>query len=139
MENNLPEINLIDLISEKHLALRKKVAELDDSGLNKTETHILSVLESHPYLSISEISRHIHLSRQGAHKSVQGLLERELIETVDSEANHRDRYLAITPKGRECNRQQLEIKLTLEQRILTKLGEDKASLIRSVFQEEWLD
>ncbi|MNW58626.1 hypothetical protein D3C74_365040 [compost metagenome] len=139
MEKDLAELNLIDLISEKHLGLRKIVSDLDDNQLNKTETHILSILEAHNYLSISQISRRIHLSRQGTHKSVQSLLLRELIATVNIKDNQRDRYLKITPKGLECNQQLLEIKMELEQRIQKKLGKEKLALIKTIFQENWLD
>lgn len=86
-----------------------------------------------------ETSRRIHLSRQGTHKSVQSLLLREFIATVNIKDNQRDRYLKITPKGLECNQQLLEIKMELEQRIQKKLGKEKLALIKTIFQENWLD
>ncbi|WP_028591018.1 MarR family winged helix-turn-helix transcriptional regulator [Paenibacillus massiliensis] len=139
MENIYPDLNLIDLISEKHLALRRAVGELDGNRLNKTETHILSILERHEPMSISEISRRIHISRQGTHKSIQGLLAQDMIATTDTKANQRDRNVTITQKGRDYNHQLLAFKLELEQQIVLRLGEAKISAIKSILSEEWLD
>ncbi|WP_018885670.1 MarR family winged helix-turn-helix transcriptional regulator [Paenibacillus massiliensis] len=139
MENIYPDLNLIDLISEKHLALRRAVGELDGNRLNKTETHILSILERYEPMSISEISRRIHISRQGTHKSIQGLLAQNMIITTDTKENQRDRNVTITQKGRDYNRQLLELKLELEQQIVLRLGEDKIKVIKSILSEEWLE
>lgn len=130
-------INLIDLISDKHTVLRKRVGELDGNRLNKTETHILVILEAQEHMTISEISRHIHISRQGTHKCVQGLLAQELIAPDNNAAS--DHYFVITPKGRQHNAELLKIKLELEKRIIERLGQDTIDEIKSLFLREWLD
>jgi len=139
VENIYPDLNLIDLICEKHLALRKAVGELDGNRLNKTETHILSILERQEPMSISEIGRRIHISRQGTHKSIQGLLAQNMITTADTKENQRDRNVTISQKGRDYNRQLLEMKLELEQQIVLRLGEEKIAVIKSILNEEWLE
>lgn len=139
MKKSLPDLNLIDLISNKHLALRKYVTDRDSHGLNKTESHVLSLLEAEDSLSISDISRKIHISRQGAHKCVQGLLARGMIAPAKFSANSRDRFLTITPAGMQCNQQLLAIKLELQERLRERLGEETFRLIKSTFQEEWLE
>lgn len=139
MKKHLEDMNLIDLLSEKHLALRKKVTDQDQNHLNKTETHILAVLEEHSMLSISEISRLINISRQGTHKSIKGLLDHSYVEMVDVKDNQRDRYIALTDKGIECNRNLLDIKKRMEGQILHKLGEQKVKIIKELLKEEWLD
>lgn len=115
-------MNLVDLLSEKHLVLRKTVTDRMDEPMNKTESHILAVLENQPMLSISEISRMITISRQGTHKSIQGLLARAYVEIVDVQGRVRDKHLVITPKGRECNQRMLVIKEELEQEITARLA-----------------
>ncbi|GGG10885.1 hypothetical protein GCM10010912_64130 [Paenibacillus albidus] len=136
---NLQELNLIDLLSEKHLFLRQKVTELSPGQINKTESHILAVLEAHKMLSISEISRIINISRQGTHKSIQGLLSRGYIEGVDVANNQRDKHLVLTPKGIECNRKMLIVKRQLEQQIADKLGPERVELIKALLKEDWLE
>lgn len=139
MNMNLQEMNLIDLLSEKHLALRKKVTQMDPDNINKTESHILAVLEVHSMLSISEISRIINISRQGTHKSIQGLLSQGYVEAVEVAGNQRDKHIVLTPKGIECNRKMLVIKKQLEQQIINKLGNKKVELIKALLKEDWLE
>ncbi|WHY21198.1 helix-turn-helix domain-containing protein [Paenibacillus sp. G2S3] len=138
MDNHLQEMNLIDLLSEKHLALRKIVTDQDPDQINKTESHILAVLEAHQMLSISEISRIIHISRQGTHKSIQGLLSRNYVEATQVEGNQRDKNIILTQKGIECNQRMMITKIELEQRIANKLGAANVELLKSLLKEEWL-
>ncbi|MFD2880669.1 hypothetical protein ACFTAO_39580 [Paenibacillus rhizoplanae] len=51
---------------------------MSSEPLNKTETHILAMLEQHGVLSISEISRLISISRQGTQKDDQQSAGRRL-------------------------------------------------------------
>ncbi|KTD85623.1 MarR family winged helix-turn-helix transcriptional regulator [Paenibacillus etheri] len=138
MDNHLQEMNLIDLLSEKHLVLRKIVTDQDPDQINKTESHILAVLEAHQMLSISEISRIINISRQGTHKSIQGLLSRNYVEAVEVEGNQRDKNIILTQKGIECNQRMMITKIELEQRIANKLGAANVELLKSLLKEEWL-
>lgn len=138
MDNHLQEMNLIDLLSEKHLALRKLVTDADPDQINKTESHILAVLEAHQMLSISEISRIIHISRQGTHKSIQGLLSRGYVKAVEVEGNQRDKNIVLTPMGTECNRRMMITKIDLEQQIVNKLGAANVELLKALLKEEWL-
>lgn len=138
MDNHLQEMNLIDLLSEKHLALRKIVTDQDPDQINKTESHILAVLEAHQMLSISEISRIINISRQGTHKSIQGLLSRNYVEAVEVKGNQRDKNIILTQKGIECNQRMMITKIELEQRIANKLGAANVEHLKSLLKEEWL-
>ncbi|WP_340008075.1 helix-turn-helix domain-containing protein [Paenibacillus sp. FSL K6-0276] len=138
MDNHLQEMNLIDLLSEKHLALRKIVTDQDPDQINKTESHILAFLEAHQMLSISEISRIIHISRQGTHKCIQGLLSRGYVEAVEVEGNLRDKNIILTQKGIECNQRMMITKIELEQRIANKLGAANVELLKSLLKEDWL-
>ena len=139
MNMDLHELNLIDLLSEKHFTLRKKVIDSFEEELNKTETHILAILEAHHTLSISEISRIINLSRQGAHKSVQGLLSRGYVRGVQIEDNLRDKYLTLTEKGLQANAHMLNIKQQLEHEITHKLGVSNVELLKKLLKEDWLE
>lgn len=138
MDNHLQEMNLIDLLSEKHLVLRKIVTDQDPDQINKTESHILAVLEAHQMLSISEISRIINISRQGTHKSIQGLLSRNYVEAVEVEGNQRDKNIILTQKGFACNQRMMVTKIGLEQKISNKLGAANVELLKALLKEEWL-
>ena len=138
MNNPLQDMNLIDLLSEKHLVLRKIVTDQDPDQINKTESHILAVLEAHQMLSISEISRIINISRQGTHKSIKGLLSRNYVEAVEVEGNQRDKNIILTQKGVACNQRMMVTKIELEQKIANKLGAANVELLKALLKEEWL-
>lgn len=138
MEEYILGLNLIDLISEKHKALRDKVNEASGEPLNKTETHILAMLELHGLLSISEISRLIGISRQGTQKTINNLLAEGYVDTAIVEGNSRDKHIVLTPRGIQVCRSMLEIKRNIEAEIAAKIGRDQVETLRKLLTEEWL-
>ncbi|WP_342562919.1 MarR family transcriptional regulator [Paenibacillus sp. FSL R7-0345] len=138
MKEYILGLNLIDLVSEKHKVLREKVSSSSGDPLNHTETHILAKLELHGRLSISDISRRISISRQGAQKVINALLERGYVETVQVEGNSRDKYITLTPEGQKVCDRMLEIKQTIEQEIAARIGGDQVKLLKQLLAEDWL-
>ncbi|WP_019912586.1 MarR family winged helix-turn-helix transcriptional regulator [Paenibacillus sp. HW567] len=138
MKNYILDLNLIDLVSEKHKALREEVNRRNSHPLNQTETHILAKLELHSMLSISEISRLINISRQGAQKCINGLLAEDYVESVQVEGNTRDKNITLTGKGAEACRSMLQIKLDMEQQIANRLGPEQVELLKTLLTEDWL-
>lgn len=138
MNDHMNHSNLIDLISDKHAFLRKKVSEWSNDDINKTEAHILAVLEAYERLSISEIGRRIGITRQGTHKSIQGLLAGGYIDVTQGQGNERDKQVVLTPKGLEYCRNAAMIKKRLEQLIADNLGQERVELLRKLLQEPWL-
>lgn len=138
MKDYILDLNLIDLISEKHKALREKVNETSGEQLNKTETHILAKLELHGMLTISEISRQISISRQGAQKTINVLLAEGYVETAAVEGNSRDKHIVLAPKGIAVCRSMLEIKQSIEAEIAAKIGRDQVETLRKLLTEDWL-
>jgi DNA-binding MarR family transcriptional regulator len=118
--------------------LREKVTHLSGDSLNHTETHILAKLELYGRLSISEISRQISISRQGAQKYINLLLNEGYVETVQVEGNSRDKYIVLTAKGDEACRRMLEIKQTIEQGIAAQIGAEQVKLLKQLLTEDWL-
>ncbi len=132
-------VNLVDLMSEKHLFLRRKVGELDGEELNRTETHILAVVEQNGSLSISDIGRAVSLTRQGTHKSVLGLIERGYLTETEHPDNRRDRRVMLTNRGQKACDGQLAIKRELERRAAEKLGAENVEWLKRLLLEEWLE
>ncbi|UQZ33356.1 MarR family transcriptional regulator [Paenibacillus sp. PK3_47] len=138
MKDYILDLNLIDLISEKHKALREKVNAISNERLNQTETHILAKLELHGRLSISEISRLINISRQGAQKYINDLLAEGYVETALVEGNSRDKHVVLTPQGNAACSRMLEIKQGIEQEIAGVIGEEQVKLLKKLLAEDWL-
>lgn len=138
MKDYILGLNLIDLVSEKHKVLREKVNQTSGEPLNQTETHILAKLELHGMLSISEISRLISVSRQGAQKTISVLLAEGYVETAVVEGNIRDKHIVLAPKGIAVCRSMLEIKLSIEAEIAAKIGKEQVETLRKLLAEDWL-
>ncbi|WP_151737053.1 MarR family winged helix-turn-helix transcriptional regulator [Paenibacillus tengchongensis] len=138
MKDYFHELNLIDLLSEKHKALRDKLDENSGNPLNHTETHVIAKLELHGTLSISAISRMINISRQGAQKCVNGLLAEGYAEIAQAAGNGRDKHIALTSKGLETSRKLLECKQDIERNIAEKLGAERVESLKRLLAEDWL-
>jgi DNA-binding MarR family transcriptional regulator len=138
MKEYILGLNLVDLISEKHKVLRDRVNMASGEKLNKTETHILAMLELHVMLSISEISRLISISRQGTQKTINNLLAGGYVDTAIVEGNSRDKHIVLTPRGAEVCRSMLEIKQDIESEIAARIGKDQMEVLRKLLTEDWL-
>ncbi|QUL54130.1 winged helix-turn-helix transcriptional regulator [Paenibacillus tritici] len=138
MNEYISGLNLVDLISEKHKVLRDKVNEMSGEPLNKTETHILAMLELHGTLSISEVSRLIGISRQGTQKTINNLLAEGYVDTAAKEGNSRDKPILLTLKGAEACRSMLEIKQTIEAEITARIGKEQVEILRKLLTQVWL-
>ena len=140
MKLYLENLNLVDLISEKHAKLRTMVrnswAEKGEEPVTDTESRILALLEREP-LTVSQIAIKIDMSRQGIHKCAQGLISREYIRVEAIEGNSRDKILLITDKGiRFCN-ETLIIKEKFEDDIKKSIGEDNFKILKETLKETW--
>ena len=94
MNLDLKNLNIIDLISEKHAKLRKIVSktwiDMGKEGFTDTESYILSLIEKNE-LTVAQISRIIGISRQGTHKCVKGLIEKgSKVEILDYDKLNED-------------------------------------------------
>ncbi|MDF2937419.1 MAG: hypothetical protein K0Q90_2792 [Paenibacillaceae bacterium] len=131
-------LGLIDLISEKHMELRKKLHEASGQPVNKSEAHILAVLEANGVLTLSQIGRLIGMTRQGVHKYMQGLQDAGLVQPAPAEGNARDRRMELTTQGRETVRLLAETKKRLEEQIVSRLGVAETEHLLRVLRENWL-
>ncbi|MDQ0086662.1 DNA-binding MarR family transcriptional regulator [Paenibacillus anaericanus] len=138
MKNYIQHLDLIDLLSEKHSYLRKKISEKSADEINKTESHILAMLEVYERLSISELSRIIGISRQGTHKYVQGLLVNEYVEGVVVDGNLRDKHIVLTEKGIQCCERLRVVRQQLVQQIEDKIGKEQVESLKNILKQEWL-
>lgn len=131
-------LGLIDLISEKHMELRKKLHEASGQPVNKSEAHILTVLSINGDLTISQTGRLIGMTRQGVHKYMQGLQAAGLVEPSAEAVNARDHHMSLTPKGLEVVRVLEETKRQLEEQISSRLGQAETELLLKLLREDWL-
>ncbi|GKX68165.1 MarR family transcriptional regulator [Inconstantimicrobium mannanitabidum] len=141
MDDYLQELNLIDLISEKHKKLRREVMKLwlENGGeeVTDTEAHMLAMLEKSS-LTIAESARKVGVTRQAAHKCAKKLIEQGYIKMEDIEGNKRDKLIVLTEKGKVYCSEMLKIKKKMEEEISMKIGRDNVEMIKMYLRRDWI-
>src|SRR3984885_6168181 len=96
-----PDANLGYLFRLAHQRFRALLnSELEDLGLSAQEYGILSVFETRPELSTSELARISQVTRQTMHASILSLEAAGLVQR--RARNQRVVLLGLTTRGRKC-------------------------------------
>ena len=142
MNDYLKDLNIVDLVSEKHQQLRTKVLKLwienGEEDINKTESHMLAMIEIKS-MTIAETARRINMSRQAAHKCAQNLISRGYIIANNIEGNQRDKLIMLTEKGKNYCANMLILKEEIENEIEKNIGKENLNKLRKCLKEKWID
>ncbi|MDL2217937.1 MarR family winged helix-turn-helix transcriptional regulator [Christensenellaceae bacterium OttesenSCG-928-M15] len=132
--------DIIDLISEKHGMLRSKCEQLwNEQGrvaISTSEWYVLSrIYGKEP--AVSEVQKHLDISRQGIHKCLHSLQEKGIVRIIRRDGNRRDTFVSLTPFGEDCYEQYTSMKLALQQKIAGVIGEDGVYYMRELLKKDW--
>lgn len=134
------DLNIIDLISEKHIILRRKVeeqwAELEEEDISHTEALLLAKI-SIGKISIAQVARQANISRQAMFKCAKKLELRGYLKFVKNENNNK--YTELTDKGKEYCKKSKELKEQLEKNISDTLGKEQLEVIKELLNKNWID
>ena len=140
MNSYLDNLNLIDLLSEKHAQLRKIVRDKwsENAGeyITDTESYIIALLERKA-MTASQLARIIDISRQGSHKNTKNLIAKGYIEIENYDSSSRDKTLILTKKGEKFCEETLVLKNKLEKSIEEVIGTDNLTVLKSCLKETW--
>jgi DNA-binding MarR family transcriptional regulator len=136
----LENLDLIDLISERHLLLRriteKTWNDRSEISISNSEWFILArIYGIRP--TLSHVSKSVDISRQATHKLVRGLESKGLVLIEDSTENNKDKCIRMTPLGEECYEKNLALKGELIERIEEHIGSDNVKLLTEILMAEW--
>lgn len=139
MDINLEGLNLIDLISEKHIILRREVEERwkmsNEEEISHTEGFLLAKLDM-KRTSLAEIARQANVSRQAMYKCAKKLEDRGyVVFVVDSDHN---KYTELTAKGREYCKKSKQLKEQIEKEIEAILGHESIQMLKELLKENWI-
>ena len=136
MINNL---NIIDLISEKHITLRREVEERwsksGEEDITHTEAMLLAKINMGK-ISLAEVARQANVSRQAMHKCAKKLEEKGYLEFIANESNQT--YTSLTEKGSLYCKKSNDLKEKIEQEIAENLGEENIKLIKKLLEGQWI-
>ena len=135
----IKKLNIIDLISEKHITLRREVEERWSKSGEEDITHIEAMLLAKinmGKISLAEVARQANVSRQAMYKCAKKLEVKGYLEFIASESNQT--YTCLTEKGVLYCKKSNELKDIIEEEITQKLGEENMKLIKKLLECEWI-
>ncbi len=122
---NYKLLDLIDLISERHVYIRAHIEKIWNEKynikMNNTEWHVIAKLYS-GMDTIADITRKVHVSRQATHKLIKNLEQKQLIEIYDDQNNKKIKKIRLTQFGVQCYEQYMNIKEQMETSIEQSVG-----------------
>ncbi|EOU1825392.1 MarR family transcriptional regulator [Clostridium perfringens] len=132
------DLNIIDLISEKHIILRRSVeerwAELEEEDISHTEALLLAKINMGK-ISIAEVARQANISRQAMFKCAKKLEMRGYLKFVVNESNNK--YTELTDKGKDYCKKSTKLKEQMEREIAEVLGKEKVEVLKDLLSRDW--
>lgn len=140
MHTDLQILDLIDLLSERNVLLRKITEKIwndsSDLSISNSEWYIMArIYKQQP--TISYVTKHVDISRQATHKFIKRLEAKGLVEINNVEHNKKDKCIKLTELGEQCFEKNAALKLTLEQKIADQIGNEQLEALKNLLKINW--
>ncbi|WP_066891245.1 MarR family winged helix-turn-helix transcriptional regulator [Clostridium nigeriense] len=137
MDNKL---NIIDLISENHIKLRRLAEDrwlkTGEEEISHTEGFLLAKI-SMGKISISEAARQANISRQAMFKCAKKLELRGYLKFNLDEKNNK--YAYLTDKGKEYCMKSKQLKEAIESEIRINIGEENLKILKEILNKNLVE
>lgn len=134
------DLNIIDLVSEKHIVLRREVEDRwlkeNNEEISHTEAMLLAKINMGK-ISIAEVARQANISRQAMFKCAKKLESRGYLKFRKTENN--SKYTELTEIGKEYCKRNNELKLSIEKEIENNIGKENLTLIKEILKKKWVE
>ena len=141
LETKKQNLDLIDLISERHVQLRSITEKLwndnNDIYISNSEWFIIARIYEKKQPTISYVSKRVDISRQATHKLIKQLKEKGLVEIKNVENNKKEKCIQLTQLGEECYEKNATLKATLEEKITGEIGMEQISFLKEILKADW--
>lgn len=136
----LQKLNLIDLISERHITTRRisEKAWNDNSEfhISNSEWYIMArIYKKQP--TIAYVTKNVDISRQAIHKFIKNLASKGLVEVRNVENNKKEKCIRLTAFGEECYEKNETLKVQLENKVAEKIGPDHMEILKDILKSDW--
>jgi DNA-binding MarR family transcriptional regulator len=140
LNSELHNLDLIDLLSEHHILLRRITEKLwndsSDIYISNSEWFIIArIYQKQP--TISYVSKQVEISRQATHKLIKSLESKGLVVVENVENNKKDKCIKLTVLGEECYVKNESLKATIEKKIADKIGNEQLILLKDILKADW--
>ncbi|WP_342576025.1 MarR family winged helix-turn-helix transcriptional regulator [Paenibacillus sp. FSL M8-0142] len=140
MHVEVKTVDLIDLISERHVLLRTLNDRLwhksHDLHISNSEWFIMARIYK-KQTTISHVAKQVDISRQATHKFIKNLEAKGLVEVSRAQHNNKDKCIRLTQFGEECFEHNEAIKAKLEANIIASIGEEQADQLKRLLTMDW--
>lgn len=142
VSTTLQQLDLIDLISERHMQLRGLITEqwnqISDIYISNSEWYIMARLykEQQP-TPISHITKHVDISRQATHKFIRNMEAKGLVSIHNMENNKKVKCLRLTPLGEQCYETNVSIKAKIDEQIAAAIGSEQLQQLKDILRTNW--
>ena len=130
------KLNIIDLISENHIKLRKLAEDrwlkTGEEEISHTEGFLLAKI-SMGKISISEAARQANISRQAMFKCAKKLEQRGYLEFGVDENNNK--YTYLTDKGNDYCIKSKNLKENIENEICKNIGKENLEILKKILNK----
>ncbi|RDU34624.1 MarR family transcriptional regulator [Neobacillus piezotolerans] len=138
--SDLENLDLIDLISERHSLLRsilgKAWNENSEIYISNSEWYIMArIYKKQP--TISYVTKNVEISRQAIHKFIKNLASKGLVEIRNAENNRKEKCIQLTPLGEQCYEKIVALKGQLEKKIAENIGAEKVEELKNILKLDW--
>lgn len=138
MKEQLKTLTLVDLISEKHIVLRKCIedrwADREEEAISHTEGLLLAKLHMGK-ISLAEVARQANISRQAMYKCAKQLEARGYLTFMVNDV--KSKYAVLTPKGEKYYEKSQCLKQEIEKEIEEVLGAELLQKLKEVLKKDW--
>ena len=140
MDSEFKNMDIIDMVSERHLQLRKLTEkrwnDSSDIYLSNSEWFIMArIYKKQP--TIAYVSKNVDISRQATHKFIKNLEAKGIVEISSVEYNKKDKCIRLTKLGEECYERSQSLKVNLEKEIADKIGSEQFTLLKDLLKLDW--
>lgn len=139
-DSELQNLDLIDLLSERHSLVRriseKAWDDRSDIYISNSEWYIMDrVYKKRP--TISFVTKNVDISRQAIHKFVKNLSAKGLVKIQNVENNKKEKCIELTDLGEECYEKNAALKAQLENKIAEKIGVEQVKNLKDILKLDW--
>lgn len=140
MSSEFENLDLLDVLSERHLQLRNKIEELwndhSDMKLSNSEWFIMArTYKKQP--TIAYVAKNVDITRQATHKFIKKLETKGLVEISNVKNNKKVKSIRLTEFGEKCYEKNQSLKADLERKIAEKIGDDQLQFFKDILKSDW--
>lgn len=124
-ENTIDDINIGFIIS---IALNQYIRQTDgylkEINLNMSQTKVLLTLYDYDGVSIDFLTKKTYMSKSSVTKAVKHLEKKGLVNKEIDEEDNRKKVITATDKGKQIQKDALEMNFKIEEKLKKELGND---------------